>query len=126
MTAIELINRIECLPKGTTIFFIDSFGGLKTTDFFCHSWRAAYHLPATNIRSIEKSEDGCTRETALKNLKDVNNKVVPGYKGGVYVLNDCSNIYLVDNPTSAGDATIITSIYESGHCEIGTDPSWEL
>jgi len=118
MTVLELINRIEELSEGTTIYFFDPFGRMVTTDFECRSWRGSYELPAANVEHIERSEDGYPREEVLANLKEVHGTGVLGYKGGEFILDEESTVFLVASGNTSGNAVTVESITDYGCCTL--------
>lgn len=108
MNTLELISAFEECKPDATIRINLGCGFYASTDFACDSWRGSYNLPAT----IVEMDTVYTVEEALTNLRQVYGMEVTGWKGGKFILGDYDEVFLVNDPRSVGDCTIVTNVHD--------------
>lgn len=105
MSTEDIIEKLKEYKNSNKNIIIEMNGDLFTTFFEADSWRGSYNLPAI---SYCDSKDGCTINTAIENLNEVNEMDVRGYKGGDFVLNKKDPLFIANY----GDTNYCTAIVD--------------
>lgn len=108
MSTKDILEKLKEYKNSDKNIIIEMNGDLYTTFFEADSWRGSCNLPAI---SYCDSKDGCTINTAIENLKEVNEMDVRGYKGGDFVLRAQDPLF-VANYGDTNNCTAIVDIVE--------------
>ena len=109
MSAEEIISKLKEFKNSNKLIIIEMNNKIFTSDFAADSWRGSYNLPAISYCT---SKDGCTVNTAIENLKEIDGMEVTGYKGGDYTLNKEDPLFIA-NYGESNNCTAIVDIVES-------------
>lgn len=109
MSAEEIISKLEEFKDSNKLVFIEMNSEIFTSDFAADSWRGSYNLPSIEYCS---EDSGCSIDSAIKNLQEINGMKVEGYKGGDYVLNKEDPLFIA-NYGCSNNCTAIVDIQET-------------
>lgn len=109
MSAEEIISKLKEFKDSNKLIVIEMNNEIFTSNFAADSWRGAYNLPAIEYYS---GNIGCSIETAIENLTEINGMHVTGYKGGDYVLNKEDPLFIANHGES-NNCTAIVDMIES-------------
>ena len=109
MSAEEIINKLEEFKDSNKLIIIEMNNEIFTSDFAADSWRGSYNLPAIEYYS---GKSGCSVNSAIENLQEIDGMKVSGYKGGDYVLNEEDPLFIA-NYGDSNNCTAIVDIIES-------------
>lgn len=105
MSSEDIISKLKEYKNSNKLIIIEMNGDLVTTFFEADSWRGSYNLPAISYCT---SKDGCTVDTAIKNLKEIDGMEVTGYKGGEFTLKKEDPLFIANY----GDTNYCTAIVD--------------
>ena len=112
MTANDIIIELLDYDSDLEVRILMPNGTIVSSDFVCDSWRGSYNEP---FATIAENTSFSTVSEIIANLEEVEGLKVTGYKGGNYVLNDCSFVYLEEGPSSwSGVNAAVTGIEDRG------------
>ena len=109
MSAEEIISKLEEFKDSNKLVVIEMNNKIFTSDFSADSWRGSYNLPSIEYYN---SDSGCSVESAIENLQEIDGMQVTGYKGGDYVLNKEDPLFIA-NYGESNNCTAIVDIQET-------------
>lgn len=107
LTVIQLINEIKKLKRDTAIRY--DFGYFSPVGF--HSYRGFYEDVAIGF---EYRQDNLMAMDFLKQLKNMLGKEIHGWKGGTYIVEPDSYLW-VSKDASEANGTVITGVTDLGY-----------
>ena len=109
MSAEEIISKLEEFKDSNKLVVIEMNNKIFTSDFAADSWRGSYNLPSIEYYN---SDSGCSVESAIENLQEIDGMQVTGYKGGSYIFRDIDPLFIA-NYGESNNCTAIVDIIES-------------
>lgn len=109
MSAEEIISKLKEFKDSKKLIIIEMNSEIFTSDFAADSWRGSYNLPSIEYYS---GNSGCSIESAIENLQEIDGMKVEGYKGGDYVLNKEDPLFIA-NYGCSNNCTAIVDIQET-------------
>ena len=109
MSAEEIISKLKGFKDSNKLIVIEMNNEIFTSDFAADSWRGSYNLPAIEYYS---GDSGCSVDSAIEDLQEIDGMEVSGYKGGDYTLNKEDPLFIA-NYGESNNCTAIVDIVES-------------
>ena len=109
MSAEEIISKLREFKNSNKLIVIEMNSEKFTSDFAADSWRGSYSLPSIEYCS---EDSGCSIDSAIKNLQEINGMKAEGYNGGDYILNKEDPLFIA-NCGESNNCTAIIDIIES-------------
>ena len=109
MSAEDIILKLEEFKDSKKLIIIEMNDEIFTSDFAADSWRGSYNLPSIEYYS---GDSGCSVDSAIEDLQEIDGMKVSGYKGGDYTLNKEDPLFIA-NYGESNNCTAIVDIVES-------------
>ena len=109
MSAEEIISKLKEFKDSKKLIVIEMNNEIFTSNFAADSWRGSYNLPAIEYYS---GDSGCSVDSAIEDLQEIDGMEVYGYKGGDYTLNKEDPLFIA-NYGESNNCTAIVDIVES-------------
>lgn len=109
MSAEEIISKLKEFKDSNKLIVIKMNNEIFTSDFAAYSWRGSYNLPAIKYYSVDS---GCSVDSAIEDLQEIDGMKVSGYKGGDYTLKKEDPLFIA-NYGESNNCTAIVDIVES-------------